>query len=49
MQVHYDAAHKWYYLEDQEQTELLVFRQSDSHPNGRIGMLVELMFKICDG
>ena len=37
MQVHYDEAHKWYYLQDQASTELLVFRQADSHPNGRVG------------
>ena len=37
LQVHYDAAHKWYYLEDQEPSELLVFRQADSHPVGRVG------------
>lgn len=38
MQVHYDAAHRWYYLEDQEPSELLVFRQTNSHPNGQLGM-----------
>ncbi|KAL8795609.1 MAG: hypothetical protein Q9195_001847 [Heterodermia aff. obscurata] len=36
LQVHYDAAHQWYYLEDQEPSELLVFRQADSHPVGRV-------------
>ena len=40
MQVHHAAAHKWYYLEDQEPSELLVFRQADSHPAGRVGMFV---------
>lgn len=38
MQVHHDAAHRWYYLEDQEPAGLLVFRQRDSHPEGRVGM-----------
>ncbi|KAL8639104.1 MAG: hypothetical protein Q9228_003819 [Teloschistes exilis] len=38
MQVHYDSGHKWYYLEDQESSELLVFRQADSHPAGRVGV-----------
>ncbi|KAI4250069.1 MAG: hypothetical protein L6R40_000241 [Gallowayella cf. fulva] len=38
LQVHYDAAHRWYYLEDQEASELLVFRQADSHPAGRLGV-----------
>ena len=41
MQVHHDAAHKWYYLEDQDPSELLVFRQADSNPvDGRVGMFV---------
>ena len=41
MQVHYDAAHKWYYLEDQDPSELLVFRQAESNPvDGRVGMFV---------
>ena len=38
MQVHHDAAHKWYYLEDQDPSELLVFKQADSHHTGRVGM-----------
>ncbi|KAM0802209.1 putative CmcJ-like methyltransferase [Usnea florida] len=38
MQVHYDAAHRWYYLADQEPSELLVFRQAESHPRGRVGV-----------
>lgn len=37
MQVHHDAAQKWYYLEDQDPSELLVFRQADSHHTGRVG------------
>ena len=37
-QVHHDAAHKWYYLEDQDPSELLVFRQADSHHTGQVGM-----------
>lgn len=37
MQVHYNAAQKWYYLEDHDPSELLVFRQADSHPAGRLG------------
>ena len=40
MQVHHDEAHKWYYLQDQSSTELLVFRQADSHPDGRVGMIL---------
>lgn len=40
MQVHHNAAHKWYYLEDQDPSELLVFRQADSHPADRVGMFV---------
>ena len=40
MQVHHAAGHKWYYLEDQDPSELLVFRQADSHPAGRVGMFV---------
>lgn len=43
MQVHYDAAHKWYYLADQEPSELLVFRQTDSHPTARVGMCAEFL------
>ena len=35
--MHYDAAHQWYYLQDQEPLELLVLRQADSHPDGRVG------------
>lgn len=46
MQVHYDAGHKWYYLEDQEPSELLVFRQADSHPAGRVGMFI---YRLCSG
>ena len=38
LQVHYDEGQKWYYLQDQESTELLIFRQADSHPSGRVGM-----------
>ncbi|KAL8811597.1 MAG: hypothetical protein Q9223_007499 [Gallowayella weberi] len=38
LQVHYDAGHRWYYLEDQKPSELLVFRQADSHPAGRVGV-----------
>ena len=38
LQVHYDEGQKWYYLEGQESTELLIFRQADSHPSGRCGM-----------
>ena len=41
MQVHYDAAQKWYYLEDQEPSELLIFRQAESHPAGRVGKFDE--------
>lgn len=37
LQIHYDAAQKWYYLEDQEASEMLVFRQAESHPAGRVG------------
>ncbi|KAL8805665.1 MAG: hypothetical protein Q9182_001809 [Xanthomendoza sp. 2 TL-2023] len=40
LQVHYDADHRWYYLEDQKPSELLVFRQADSHPARRIGMSI---------
>ena len=41
MQVHHAANHKWYYLEDQDPSELLVFRQAESHPvDGRVGMFV---------
>ena len=41
MQVHHAASHKWYYLEDQDPSELLVFRQAESHPvDGRVGMFV---------
>ena len=36
--MHYDAAQKWYYLEDQEPSELLVFRQTDSQTHGQFGM-----------
>ena len=42
IQVHYDEAHRWYYLADQEASELLVFRQAESHPAGRVG-------EFCDG
>ena len=38
-QVYYDRKQRWYYLEDQEPSELLVFRQAESHPDGRIGRL----------
>ncbi|KAL8677842.1 MAG: hypothetical protein Q9186_005754 [Xanthomendoza sp. 1 TL-2023] len=40
LQVHYDAAQRWYYLEDQKASELLVFRQADSHPSRRIGTFI---------
>ena len=39
LQMHYDAAQRWYYLEDQEASELLVFRQTESRPGGPIGMI----------
>lgn len=39
LQVHYDAAQRWYYLEDQEASELLVFRQTESRSGGPIGMI----------
>ena len=41
LQVYYDAAQSWFYLKDQEPSELLVFRQADSHPTGRVGMLAQ--------
>ena len=43
LQVHYDPAQKWYYLQDQEPSELLVFRQTDSRLGGQVGKLLPVL------
>ncbi|KAG6991104.1 hypothetical protein G7Y79_00057g090860 [Physcia stellaris] len=36
LQVHHDEAYKWYYLQDQQASELLVFKQADSRSEGQV-------------
>ena len=38
MQVHYAETQKWYYLQDQEPSELLIFQQADSAKGKNSGM-----------
>ena len=37
LQVHHSPAQRWFYLENQEVDEVLVFRQAFSHPEERNG------------
>lgn len=38
MQVHYAETQAWYYLQDQQASELLVFQQADSEKGKNSGM-----------
>ncbi len=48
LQIHYDAAHKWYYLEDQQASEMLVFREAESHPAGRVSKFLIEIFPVVE-
>lgn len=56
MQVHHAETQAWYYLQDQQPSELLIFQQADSEKgrnsgmsNAALGRKMEMMEILTDG